>query len=132
MASQKGRSQKASKKAQYISYNYEKNKAAKLQRHMKSHPEDDQSKTALKNIKYTGTCASKDSLGWINRFETLQGYVSDKKGDQGHLYADISGAKDARDRAKMAAHIRKVERKHQHDLHFKEKSHKKSSAQKPK
>lgn len=117
MASTKGRGQKASKKAHYAAYNYEKNRAAKLTRVLERQPNDAQVMAALANIHYRGVQPSKDKLGWINRFETLNGFISDKK-DKGHLYADVTGPHDAKQRAKMAAHVRKVERKHQHDMNF--------------
>lgn len=118
MAGTKGRGQKASKKAHYASYNYEKNRAKKLTKLVEENPNDAQLMAALRNIHYRGPQPSKDKLGWINRFETLSGYVSDKKNDKGHLYEDVTGQYDAKQRAKMAAHVRKVERKHQHDMNF--------------
>lgn|SRR5690554_1584185 len=122
MAGNKGRGQKAAKKSYYSSYNYEKNRKKKLERLLKEQPNNEQIKAALKNIHHRGPRPSGDKLGWINRNETLSGFVSDKKQDKAHIYADVSGKKDAAITAWMAAHVRKVERQRQHELNYQPKA----------
>lgn len=118
MANNKGRGQKAAKKNYYSSYSYEKNRKRKLERLLKQQPENEQIKKALKNIHHRGPKPSKENLGWVDRTETLAGFHSQKKNESDALYSDLGGPKDARDRAKMAAHVRKVERMRQHELTY--------------
>jgi len=118
MANNKGRGHKAAKKNYYNSYNPEAQRKARLERHLKDHPNDDQALKAKKSLKARGPKPSKEKIGWVNRFETLDGAFVDTKKDSGHLYDNLRGQKDAKDRAKMAAHCRKAERQHQHELAF--------------
>ena len=126
MAGNKGRSQKAAKKNYYNSYNYEKNRTLRLKRHLNKHPEDVQAQRALGNIHHKGPRPSNDKLGWVDRSETINGFTSDKKDDANHIYYDVSGPHSARQIAQMAAHIRKVERQHRHEMQFGKKAGKKS------
>jgi len=118
MANNKGRGQKAAKKNYYNSYNPEAQRKIRLERHLKNHPNDDQAKAAKKNPQARGPKPSKEVLGWVDRFETVDGMFIDSKKDQGHLYADLRGKKDAKDRSWMASVIRKAERQRQHELNF--------------
>lgn len=53
---------------------YAKNKAAKLQRHLKKHPEDSQAKDAIKNIKSYSRKKPENKLGWVK--DTLKASLS--------------------------------------------------------
>jgi len=117
MAGNKGRAGKA-KKQYYSSYNYEKNRKDRLQRHLNKHPEDAQAKAALKNIHHRGPRPSTSKMGWIDRSMTIQGFNTGKKDDYSLLYSDVNGPKDAKERAQMAAHVRRVERMSQSGYDF--------------
>lgn len=117
MPNQKGRDGKAQKQY-YSSYNYEKNRKLRLQRHLNKHPEDEQAKAAMKNIHHRGPRPSNNKMGWIDRSMTLQGFNMNKKDDYSLLYADVNGPKDAKERAQMAAHVRRIERMRQNGHDF--------------
>jgi len=117
MSNQKGRDGKAQKQY-YASYNYEANRKKRLNRHLARQPNDEQAKKALKNIHHRGPRKSENRLGWINRFETIEGFVTEKKDDKGFLYENIGGPKDAFQRAWMAKHVRDVNRRHRHEIEF--------------
>ena len=120
MASNKGRAGNA-KKQYYAGYDPIKNRRIKLQRLLKEQPNNDDIVQALKNVHTRGPRVPKEKHGWIDRRASLTGFASPKKEDNGNLYDDISGPADARARAKMAKHVRDVERRHQHSLNFKSK-----------
>jgi hypothetical protein len=116
MANNAGRNGKAQKQY-YLSYNYEKNRKIRLERHLSKHPEDAQAQAALKNIHFRPK-APLNRLGWIDRTATIGGFTSEKKNDTALLFSDHKGPKDAKDRAQMAAHVRKIERMIQHGHDF--------------
>lgn len=124
MSNSKGRASK-SKKLHYAAYNYEANRARSLTRHLARQPNDTQAAKALKNIQYGGPRKSGSPMGWVQRNETVEGFTTGKKDDKGLLYENLSGPKDALDRALMAKHIRDVERRHQHEVEFNSKKNKK-------
>lgn len=117
MANAKGRDGKAQKQY-YASYNYEQNRKERLQRHLSKHPEDEQAQAALKNIHHRGPRPSNAQLGWMGRSMTIRGFNSDKKNDTNLLFANIGGPQDAKERAQMAAHVRRVERMRQNGHDF--------------
>lgn len=117
MANQKGRDGKGEKQY-YASYNYEKNRKLRIQRHLNKHPEDEQAKAAMKNIHHRGPRPSNARLGWMDRNTSIHGFNSDKKNDTSLLFANVGGPKDAMERAKMAAHVRRVEQMHQSGYDF--------------
>lgn len=124
MAGNKGRAGKA-KKQFYASYDYEGNRKKRLTRHLARQPNDEQAQKALKNIHHRGPRPSTNKIGWINRMETIEGFVADKKQDTALLYDNLNGPQDAFQRAKMAKHVRDVERRHRHEVEFNSKKAKK-------
>lgn len=127
MAGNKGRGQKAAKKQYYSSYNYEKNRKLRLERHLSKHPEDVQAKAALKNIHHRGPRPSTSKMGWVDRTMTIQGGYTEKKDDYSLVFANVGGPAEAKALAQMAAHVRKVERMKQHGVDFLNEKPKKKS-----
>lgn len=125
MAGSKGNNS-ASSKAYYGSYNPAKQRAKRLERHLKKHPNDVQAQNALSNPQLRGPKPSNNKNGWLTRDMLVSDFTPAKNGKPIKVTERVD--------AKMVAWVRSIMKrsaaKAQHEKNYATKEQRKQGGQK--
>lgn len=122
MAGKSGRNGKA-QKAYYAGYDYVGQKRKRLNRQLKLQPNNEQIKTALKNISEPkGGKIPNNKNGWVDRkgdaFQVHQWILTTGDGAMKHITRGVLGRSECRRAANVFAFMNAFERKLKHESEF--------------